>query len=333
MKKKRRFIPPLLVFIIAQIAWVSLVGMWIYLYMSNYFILKRVGDQFSIELSAERVGVWILIGGFILLLLLLGGIYLIFVYLTKQVDIAKSYDSFIESVTHELKSPIASIQLYLETLKAREMEREKELEFVDLMLKDVERLKSLINTILDVSKLEQKRMFYEYDVYDFTALIIEIVREVAGDYSLGEDQVVFLGNPRCKIVANRDAVKVVVRNIIDNALKYTIGRLLLTVNLYEKKKYAVADFTDNGIGISLRDRKKVFGKFVRLSGRLFPSVKGTGLGLYIVREIVRYHHGRVDVLSRGKEKGSTFRVEFPIYDESGRGKLGRLLRLKVNNGS
>ncbi|RKX80535.1 MAG: sensor histidine kinase, partial [Spirochaetes bacterium] len=119
MKHRVSFAHPVIVFIIAQIAWISLVGMWIYLYISNWIILKKVGTKFSIEILTDRVNIFMLISGIGLLLLILGGMYVIFIYLVKQVDIAKSYDNFIASVTHELKSPLASIQLYLETLKKR----------------------------------------------------------------------------------------------------------------------------------------------------------------------------------------------------------------------
>ncbi len=313
MERKRFVIHPVIVFVVAQIAWLTLVILWGYLYLSNYIIIKRALSGLSIKILAGRISVAVLLSGFFLLLMVLGGMYFIFIFLTKQVDITKAYDNFIANVTHELKSPLASIQLHLETLKRRNVEEEKRRELIELMLRDTERLKSLIDTILNISMIEQKKMIYNFKIYDIEETIVSTVNEIANCTHLNEGQIVINGNPKGRILLDLESFKVVVRNLIENAVKYSGSDLKLYIDIYVRGGKLYLRFKDNGIGISPKDRKKIFNKFLRLDNENIPNVKGTGLGLYMVREIIKAHSGRVQVYSDGIGKGSTFEVVFPLY--------------------
>jgi len=328
MKHRVSFFHPVIVFIIAQIAWISLVGLWIYLYISNWIILKKVGTRFSVEIITERVNIFVLIGGIGLLLLILGGMYVIFIYLAKQVDIAKSYDNFIASVTHELKSPLASIQLYLETLNKRAIPEERKEEFINLMLKDTERLKNYIDTILEVSRIEQRRPVFNFAVADG----VKTVRDIIEDFSRGKNfyyqNIRVFSDNSGNVIADRDSLAIVIRNLLDNAFKYSSPKSQVSVHMYCRKNSFIIDVTDMGIGIPLSDQKNIFNKFYRLRDPKKPHVTGSGLGLYMVKEIVKYHKGRVIVISKGPGSGSTFRVSLPLYSGLNRELLKPLLNKK-----
>ena len=135
--KKRHFLKhPVVIFVLAQLAWLSLVGIWIYWYISNYIIFELAEDKVSPQLVSKSLNLFALITGLFLLVAVLTGMYMIFIYLNKQLHLTKLYDNFIGNVTQELKSPLASIQLYLETMNIRKVPRAKQKEFFALMMKD-----------------------------------------------------------------------------------------------------------------------------------------------------------------------------------------------------
>ena len=313
MKQKIYFIHPVIVFIVAQLAWLSLVGMWIYLYVFNWIVLKKVGSGISVEIFTDKINLLVLISGFVLLLLILGGMYVIFIFLVKQVDTTKLYDNFIASVTHELKSPLASIQLYLETLKARDIPQDKRQEFIDLMLKDTKRLKNLIDEILELSRIEQRRPGFHFTVEDGADTIRNMIEDLTRGKKIYHGNLKITSDSSGSIVIDRELFAIVVRNLLDNAFKYSSSDSQVNVHMYCKKNGFVVEFTDRGMGIPVSEQKNIFKKFYRLRNPDIPDVTGSGLGLYIVREIVRHHRSRISIISDGKGRGSTFRINFPLY--------------------
>lgn len=302
-------------FILAQIAWLSLVGLWIYWYVSNYVILQLVGEQGLPQIVSKSTNLLALVWGLILLVLVLGGMYFVFIYLTKQINITRMYDSFIANVSHELKSPLASIQLYLETLGMREVPKEKQREFLDSMTRDANRLQNLINSILDISVMEQKKMAFNFKSYSAGELVHELLESSLEQFRIPKEAFSLKGTISCQIRADRNALKIVFDNLIDNTLKYTVSDYRLIVSMACKNKKLILEFTDKGIGISAKDQKNVFKKFHRISGNHIPNIRGTGLGLFIVREIVKAHGGKISVYSAGENRGSTFRIELPIHQK------------------
>ncbi|NOY60032.1 MAG: HAMP domain-containing histidine kinase [Calditrichaeota bacterium] len=327
MKKWRTLFHPVLVFVAAQIAWVSLLGLWIYWYISNYIIFNQVGDKLSPQLIQKSANVFALVSGLVLLVAILVGLYLTFIYLNKQLEITKLYDNFIANVTHELKSPLASIQLYLETLGLRDVPPAKRNEFIRLMIKDANRLEKLINSILDVTVLEKKKIAHNFHIYTADVTIKAILEQTREDSRLPESALVISGSAPCQCVLDQNAIKIVFDNLVDNAIKYSFDPVQIAVNLSCSAKDIIVTFSDQGIGIPVKARKKVFKKFHRIYGKNIPSVKGTGLGLYWVKEIIKYHGGQVSVSSKGQNKGSIFRIEIPIYQTSKRRYINQLLKL------
>lgn len=325
MKNINFYRHPVVIFIAAQLAWLSLVGIWIYWYVSNYIIFDLVGDRLLPQFVSKSTNILALVIGLFLLVAILAGMYLIFIYLNKQINLTKMYDNFIGNVTHELKSPVASIQLYLETMQTREVPRPKQQEFINSMLKDANRLNYLINSILRISGLEQKKIAHHFEICDAEPVIRKLISESIESFKVPKDAVTISGKAHCQCVLDRDALKIVIDNLIDNAIKYSQETVRLKVHLETQSKSLVVKFTDQGIGISDKDQKSVFKKFQRLYHPDSPNVKGTGLGLYWVNEIIKYHGGRVSVFSEGKDKGTTFTFEIPIYQTSKKRYINKLL--------
>ena len=311
--KKRRRLNIFLVYALAQLAWLALLGLWIYWYVSNYMIFVAVGEKISPQIVFNTQNVVALVGGLLLLVAIATAMLFIFSILNEQMKVTGMYDTFIANVTHELKSPLASIQLYLETMRARDVPRERQWEFLDIMLKDAKRLNALINTILDISGLEEKKRVFEQRVYDAESLVSELISESVEQFNIPAGSVTFRcsGTARCKV--DRSAMKVVFNNLFDNAIKYSSEPVRLVITMTCATAWLTVGVRDHGIGIAKEDQKEVFKKFRRLYNPESPSVKGTGLGLYWVREIVRHQRGRVSVDSEGRSNGTTFTIQLPTY--------------------
>lgn len=316
----------IIIFVLAQLAWLSLLGLWIYWYVYNYIVFEQVGDQISPQLTYDITNVVPFIIGLALLVGLLIITTLIFRNLNVQIRLTKLYDNFIGNVTHELKSPLSSIQLYLETLNERDVPEEKQMEFIGLMMKDADRLKKLVNIILEISALEQKKISHDYIVCDAGTTFKKLISESIEKFRLAENIVTIYGNASCQVVIDINALKIVIDNLVDNAIKYSTKPLNISVNLNCNAKKFKFDFSDNGIGISSKEIKKVFNKFYRIYDKNIPSVKGTGLGLYWANEIIKNHGGKILVFSEGLDKGTTFKIDLPIYEASSKRFVNKLLR-------
>lgn len=326
MKKKRSLIFITIAFIAAQIAWLGLLGMWIYWYVSNYIIFEKVGEQLSPQVQIDAPSVLTFVAGIILIVGIAFVMTLIFRNLTVQRKLTSLYDSFIANITHELKSPLASIQLYLETMNTKDVPSDKQKEFIGLMMRDTVRLNKLMNSILEISILEQKKNIHEFHVCDADKVLRQLIINSKEHYRLSSDAMIIEGSAKCDCVMDEEAMQIVFDNLTSNSIKYTLEDVKIVVSLsYNQKKCTIA-FTDNGIGINEKDSKKVFGKFHRIYDKNVPNVQGTGLGLYWVKEIIKLHGGKIVVNGSDKNKGTTFNIELPIYQSSKKFYINSLLK-------
>ncbi len=316
MNRKRNYFSSVIVFLFAQSAWLALVGLWIYWYVSNYVIFTEVNDRLYPQIVFGSRQIAALIGGLVLLMTVSTGLWLIFAKLRHEIDVTTRYDNFIAHVTHELKSPLASIQLYLETMIARKVPHAKQQEFFELMMQDASRLDGRINSILEIARLEERRTPYRFTSRPMRPLVDRLVQEAASQFKLASGSIHVRGDIVDRSLVDYDAMKVVFNNLIDNAVKYSVGPAQIDVSVARVRDRVVLEFADDGIGIPVPDQKAVFRKFWRHSGSETPTVTGTGLGLYWVKEIVRHHGGRVSAHSKGKNLGSTFRIELPLAKTS-----------------
>jgi two-component system, OmpR family, phosphate regulon sensor histidine kinase PhoR len=327
VKRRRAFVFYLLTFIFAQVAWLSLLGLWIYWYISNYIIFSKVGGKLSAQLIDKATNVFVLVGGIVLLAAISAAMWLMFYRLNIQYKLTGLYDNFIANVTHELKSPLASIRLYLETMKRHNIPRDKQSQFIAMMLKDTNRLDTLINAILEIPALEQKKIAHRFSVFEADTIMRQLIKETCEQFQLADNAIKIKGRAPCKCVLDPSAIKVVMTNLIDNSIKYSSSRFRMVISLSCDTKNFIMTFQDRGVGISLKEQKNVFKKFYRIYSQDSPSVKGTGLGLYWVREIIKYHGGKITVYSEGKNKGTTFTISLPIYQTSKKRYIEKLIKM------
>lgn len=316
-KKIKKILHPIAIFVAVQWVWLSLVGLWIHFYISNHIIMMKVGNELAPQLRPGSYHILVLIFGIILLILLQGGFYFIFIYLNRQINLNKMHDHFLANITHELKSPLASIQLYLETLTSRQVPPEKQAEFFRLMINDTNRLRGMIDKIVGTIFIDSRRLAFNFKVFNMRTVIPRIVEDVLGKYPEEIRKKVFIENRiACRCVLDRNSFKIIFNNLIDNSIKYSNDGFMLRIRMQCDDKYYFLEIEDAGIGIPVKEQKRVFRKFYRVYGHEIPSVKGTGLGLYIVKEIVRYHAGKIKAESPGKNKGTKIRIELPIYKKT-----------------
>ena len=325
MRTKNSLFYHIIIFILAQLAWISLLGLWIYWYIANYVTINET----AINKISNTSNIFALVGGLILLVFISVAMSLIFIWLSRQVSLNKMYDNFIANITHELKSPLSSIQLYLETMKSRKVPEEKQKNFIGTMLKDVERLNNLINSILYMSGFERKKTArkypHDYHIYKADEVITELIYKAADRYKIPIDFIKIKGRAACKCVIDKNWMAIAINNLVDNAKKYSVNQLQLDVILRCTEKNFIFYIRDNGIGIELKNQKKIFNKFQRIYNSSNPNVKGTGLGLYWVKEIVKYHGGKIHVSSKGLDKGTVFRIELPVYQAAKKRYIRNLL--------
>jgi signal transduction histidine kinase len=195
------------------------------------------------------------------------------------------------------------------------------------MLQDTERLNNLITSILDVAGLEQKKLAYDFKVYNADHILEKLIKEALIAYKLKAKSYMIKGKHEGEVVIDERAMKIVFNNLTDNAIKYSPGKVHIAISLTQNAKNYIVDVSDRGIGLLNKEQKLIFKKFERIYKADNPTVKGTGLGLYWVREIVKAHGGKIIVSSAGQDQGTTFRIELPIYQTSKKRLTNRLLRI------
>ncbi len=280
----------------------------------------------GISLSALAVALnvgWILLNlrevallvfGVIFFALIITGLILNTIFLVREIRRNEQHDTFLNAVTHELKTPIASIKLYLETLKSRDVDETKRQEFYDIMLADNERLLGTVEQVLQASRTREKQRNMNLAEIDLGALINDTIAMVRSRLHLDETTVRFVSPAvPVKVVGDRAELQTVFANLLDNAVKYSADEAKISIRI-KPTRAGKADVyvRDNGIGIMRADLKRVFKRFYRVPNISVTAAKGTGLGLPIVRAIIEKHGGRIKAESRGLGKGSTFIVQLPI---------------------
>lgn len=255
----------------------------------------------------------LLVFGIIFFALIITGLILNTIFLVREIRRNEQHDAFLNAVTHELKTPIASIKLYLETLKTRELDNDKRQEFYDIMLADNQRLLVTVEQVLQASRTREKQRVMNLAEIDLCDLITETVKTVRGQQHLDEEVIRFSApDEKIKVLGDKTELQTVITNLLDNAIKYSNGEPRVSVRLSSTgTKYAEIYIKDNGAGIARADLKRIFKRFYRVPNPAATAIKGTGLGLAIVRSIVEKHGGRVRAESNGIGKGTTFVIQLP----------------------
>lgn len=262
--------------------------------------------------SASAPFYWTLLTvGSLLLIMVITGVSMYLTLTIKTINLNRRQSNFMDSITHELKSPIASLKLYLQTLDRHAVSAEEQAKFHRFMLEDVERLDGLINHVLDAARLDRQPADVDVEEIEVEPLLRRCVQEVSSRHRAAPDAVQIEIEPSI-VRARRVDLDMIFRNLVDNALKYAGEPPAVAVVSRPKPDGTVMmQVSDNGPGIPLRYRHKIFGRFVRLGSELERAKPGTGLGLYIVHTLVKRLRGKVRVRDRDSGPGTIFEVILP----------------------
>ena len=255
----------------------------------------------------------LLVLGVILFGVVLAAIVLNTIFLVREIRRNEQHDAFINAVTHELKTPIASMKLYLQTLQSREIDDSKRQEFYQIMLDDSERLMGTIEQVLRAARTSSTKPLLRSPV-DLRALLAESLAVARVRHHLPDDAIEFgdLAQGSTVILGDTDELKAAISNLVDNAVKYAGRAVRINVELVDTgTDYVAIRVSDNGPGIPQPELKRIFKRFYRIPNSLALRVKGTGLGLFIVRTVAERHGGRAWAESDGPGHGSTFVLELP----------------------
>jgi two-component system, OmpR family, sensor histidine kinase SenX3 len=251
--------------------------------------------------------------GVLLLAMIISGVVLNTAFLVREIRRNEQHDAFINAVTHELKTPVASIRLYLETLLTRSVDEKKQKEFYRIMLDDSDRLMVTIEQVLRTGRLGHASRIVNSAPIDLNTLIEECLTRVRTLHGLQPECIEYHPGPAIKVMGDPDELRAAVSNLIDNAVKYsgTDVKVIAETSKLDDK-YFVVRVKDQGVGIPKTELRRIFKRFYRIPGPLAMRLKGTGLGLYIVRSVAKRHGGRAWAESEGPGHGSTFVLQLPI---------------------
>ena len=251
--------------------------------------------------------------GVLLVLMIICGILLNTIFLVREIRRNEHQNAFINAVTHELKTPVASIRLYLETLQTRPVDEDKRKEFYRIMLEDSDRLLSTIEQVLRTGRVGSTSHSLNLSRVEIAELVGGCVARARTMHHASADALQYHPGPPVTVLGDADEVSAAVLNLIDNAIKYSGNEVRVMVETAQADdKNVVVRVKDAGAGISKDELNRVFKRFYRVPGPLASRVKGTGLGLYIVRSVAKRHAGRVWAESEGPGRGSTFVLQLPI---------------------
>jgi signal transduction histidine kinase len=269
----------------------------------------------KITRSADISGdVWLLVLGALSFVLIIVVLVLFVISLARGIIEVRKQDTFIDSVTHELKSPLASLQLCLETLGREGLEEDAQEKLRHMMLDDVDRLRAFIDDVLEANRLSYARpgMMNLSDV-PLLQLAEQCAESVRVRHKLDPQELFVDVDPELIVTTDRAALEIVVKNLIDNAAKYSERPARVeVVARRDVDNKVLLEVTDKGIGIDRKNLKRVFHRFYRVEDQEVRQRRGTGLGLFVVWALVKQLGGRVQALSEGRGKGTTMRVELPV---------------------
>ena len=292
-------------YILLQLSW------WAYLLIDlnkEYYSLKQQLDPNADGSTIYKKIMMIAGEGSVFLLFLLLGIYTIKKSLRKEFAFAQQQQNFLLSVSHELRSPIASIKLYLQTIKLRELEKAKQNLMIDKSIEDTERLNNLIDKILLANLMDNKNKQFQLSQRNISAITLDTIQKLVD--TIGKNHVTKMEiEPEIYMQTDETLFTSIVINIYENAVKYSSFNKVINISLCKKESNIILKITDEGIGIPNNENKNIFKKFYRIGNETTRDTKGTGLGLFIAKNIVEMHKGTISS-SPNQPNGTVFEVVF-----------------------
>jgi signal transduction histidine kinase len=316
MDRSRWFFHPVLVFILSLLALCSSLILYIYWYIEVSAGLKTVVERFSLDpnqiLTAQTWVVILVLSVLVAVILL--GLFTIFVYNQKLVRLYRMQHNFINNFTHELKTPVASLRLYLETFEKYPLERGEQLKYIGFMLADTQRLTDTIMRILNLARIESKSYPGEFSVMDPLGIIDRFLRKNRHMFARCHVHVHTLsaqGRVLCRI--DPELFEILLMNLMTNAITYnTSEQPAVDIRVQEEKGRLRILFKDNGMGFDRSERKRIFKKFYQIGRSEDMSAKGSGIGLYMVQSIAKIHKGSITADSAGPGQGAVFTLSLPV---------------------
>jgi two-component system sensor histidine kinase SenX3 len=290
---------------------------------------RRKSIAFFIALGACLISVvillyvgWVLLNwrsgillflGILLMAMIISGVVVNTIFLVREIRRNEQHDAFINAVTHELKTPVAAIRLYLETLQTRDVDETKRKEFYRIMLDESGRLLATIEQVLRTGRAGAAGRKLHVERINLGAVVQECLARAQMLLDIPPESLEFHPGPTGANMGDADEVRAAVANLIENAVKYSGGDPKVVVETAQvDNKYVSLRVRDQGVGIPKTELKRIFKRFYRAPGSLATRVKGIGLGLYIVRSVAKRHGGRAWAESEGPGQGSTFVLQLPI---------------------
>jgi two-component system, OmpR family, phosphate regulon sensor histidine kinase PhoR len=310
----RWLIHPILIFVLSVVALATSLALYIYWYLEVSTGLQRIVTAYKLDQEGFfEFNTWLVI---LVLSLLVGlivvGVFIIFVYYQKTWSLYRLQRNFIDSFTHELKTPVASLKLYLETFSRYELPREDQLKYIRYMLNDVDRLLGNINQILQVARIESGSHAREFVQTELVELVERFRNENADLFPNG---IVTVENPVKRpfpFSLNVQLFDILLMNLLSNAMRYNRSpQPRLDIRFVPRSDGLDIRFEDNGVGIDHKELRKIFRKFYRAGRPDDMTARGSGLGLYLVKQIARLHKGRVHAESNGPSMGCVFILSLP----------------------
>ncbi len=314
MNRAKWFFHPIFIFIFSIVALATSLFLYIYWYVEVSAGLKSVVYRFGLDSSQFlELQTWVVIMVLSILVgIILIGIFTIFVYNQKTLQLYRLQHNFINNFTHELKTPVTSLKLFLQTFSKHELSRDDQLKYIQYMIADVSRLSDNINRILNLARIESKSYKKEFVVSDLAEAFEQFYKN--NDHFFKGCQITIHHPPEPLLYSiNPPLLEMLLMNLLTNAIKYNESKApMIDIAFERQNRKLLISFKDNGIGLEKGKIKKIFKKFYQVGRTDVMSAKGSGLGLHVVQNIARIHKGKVVAESKGKGEGSVFTLILPV---------------------
>jgi len=319
MNQSKWFLHPIFILIISTIALGLSLFLYIYWYIEVSSGLDEVIRRFQIDrdlVLASETWVVILVLS-VLVGLILIGFFMIFVYNQKTLQLYRLQHNFINNFTHELKTPVTSLRLYLETFVKYDLDRQDQIKYLNYMISDAGRLADTVNRILNLARIESKSYQRELEAKDIVSVVERFFRRNRHLFTNLTISVAGTATHTYTCLVDPSLFEMLLMNLATNAGKYNSAPdPRLEISFLPASRYLKVRFKDNGNGFEKKERKRIFKKFYQVGRSEDMSAKGSGIGLFLVQSIAKIHDGKVTAFSEGPGRGATFTLTLPHHNQN-----------------
>lgn len=284
------------------------------LVLTTLWNIVLVYNSLQLKQYAGVTGIWkqwVILGiGSFFFVVIIVGITLFIIFMSRQILLNQMQKNFIDGVTHELKTPLTSLRLYVETLQRHKLEGAKREQFLNTMLQDLEYLDALVNHVLEAARIEYRRSQDHFKAVQLHPVLDDCRQLILRRYMLNATCITLESNCELNLYTDPHALHLVFVNLLDNAVKYSCETPEVRVRCHTQGEQVEITVSDQGMGIPENEQRRIFRRFYR--GSMVDQAKGSGLGLFIVREAIKQMRGQIQVQSDGRDQGTRFTVRLPL---------------------